>query len=190
VANPPGQDELGTHDREKFDRLIWPLRSHVLRAAIILTGRASDADDLAQETLIKAFTAIKRLPEGSDLFAWLMTILRNARIDQLRSRAHSERQRTTRLEDLAADPPDLSPAAPTTWSNPQDILEAFSDQQIIEALAELPEEIRWTLLLADVEQMDHREVAKLLSVPVGTIKSRAFRGRQMLREILSKMNAP
>jgi RNA polymerase sigma-70 factor (ECF subfamily) len=89
---------------------------------------------------------------------------------------------------MAFDP--AEPARPdagdpeAAWSNPESVLNAFSDQQVIDALRALPEEIRLTLLLVDVEGLDQRDAAGILDVPVGTIKSRAHRGRAMLRESL------
>jgi RNA polymerase sigma-70 factor (ECF subfamily) len=74
-------------------------------------------------------------------------------------------------------------------ATPEEMLEAFSDREIIAALQRLPEEIRWTLLLVDVQGMDHANAAEVLDVPVGTVKSRAHRGRNMLREILRPMAA-
>ena len=73
------------------------------------------------------------------------------------------------------------------WDEPEMILEGFEDAEVIAALKELPDEIRWTLLLVDVEDMDHREAARVLEVPEGTIKSRAFRGRGMLRDRLFEL---
>ena len=76
---------------------------------------------------------------------------------------------------------------PTDRDNPQAVLQGFGDAQIIEALKQLPEEIRWSLLLVDVEQLDQTEAARVLDVPVGTIKSRLHRGRAMLRAALSPL---
>lgn len=170
-----------TQTTKLFYSLVWPQRAAVLRLAQILTGNMTEAEDLAQETLIKAFKAIGGLREGSDVKAWLMTILRNTRIDRLRAGALSAGN--VSLEQVELDPPgDL--AVMQQWQNPQEVLDGFSDQQVIEALQQLPDAIRWTLLLADVEGWDHKDAAALLDVPVGTIKSRVHRGRAMLREAL------
>lgn len=168
--------------RRRFYDLVWPQAAAVLRAARILSGNDAEADDLAQETLMKAFKAIDRFQEGTNVQAWLTTILRNTRIDRLRAMSHD-----LSLDQLDVDVPDESAADPTDsgeWENPQAVLDGFADQEIIDALQRLPEEIRWTLLLVDVEGMDQRDAAEMLRVPVGTIKSRAHRGRAMLREAL------
>jgi len=161
---------------KRFYAEIWPHAAMLLRAARLLSG---DADDLVQETLLKAFKAIDSLDSDTNARPWLLTILRNTRIDQLRRPGRESTD--IDLDQLADD--SGSPAA--NWQHPQEMLEAFSDQQVIDALKKLPEEIRWTLLLVDVQGIDHAEAAAVLGIPAGTVKSRAFRGRAMLREILA-----
>jgi RNA polymerase sigma-70 factor (ECF subfamily) len=170
---------------KRFYALVWPFRADVLRTARMLTRHHAEADDLAQETLLKAFAAIDSFREGTDMRAWLMRILRNARIDKLRSKAREAGNVSLEAADI--DPPAGEESGADddgAWNEPQRVLEAFSDHQIIVALRELPEEIRFTLLLVDVQQLDQAEAASILDVPVGTIKSRAHRGRAMLREKL------
>jgi RNA polymerase sigma-70 factor, ECF subfamily len=171
----------------KFYRHIWPLMPTVLRTArFLITGphAASEAEDLAQETMLKAFRFMDQYRAGSDAKAWLMTILRNTRIDRLRAGAKTSR-------DVSLDQLELEPAATEGATDdgeamtPREILEGFSDETVIEALTSLPEEIRFTLLLVDVEGVDHVQAAEALGVPVGTIKSRAHRGRAMLRTKLA-----
>lgn len=167
----------------RFQEIVWPLLPAVLRAARILCRDPNDADDLAQDTMLKAFRAIDTFSDGTNPHAWLMTILRNARLDRLRS-ARS-RAADVSLEALDADLPDPHTESELHWGDdPARTLAAFSDAQVIDALSHLPEEIRLTLLLVDVQSMDHADAARVLDVPVGTIKSRAHRGRAMLREKL------
>jgi RNA polymerase sigma-70 factor (ECF subfamily) len=146
----------------------------------------TEADDIAQETMIKAFKGIGGFQEGTDIRSWLMTILRNTRIDHIRAAASAVE--TVSLDHLGVEPDDSSHGgvsdADPAWDSPEDLLESFSDRHVIKALHELPEEIRWALLLVEIEGMDHEDAAKVLGVPVGTIKSRAFRGRAMLRQLL------
>ena len=170
----------------RFYELVWPHRATVLRVARILTGDDADAADLAQETLLKALRSLQTLREGSDVRAWLLAILRHARVDQLRvARRSAGTLSLDQIEVDPAEPSDADSIVSETWEQPAEILNAFSDQQVIEALQKLPEEIRLTLLLVDVEQLDHHEAASILDVPTGTIKSRTHRGRAMLRELLS-----
>lgn len=170
---------------QAFYELVWPHRATVLRTASMLVRDAAEAEDLTQETLLRAHNALDRFLRGTDMRAWLMRILRNLRIDRLRSaRARSS---DVRLERIEFDPPaseEPPPSDAELWNDPEAMLEAFSDRQVITALQSLPEEIRWTLLLVDVEGLDHADAAEILDVPVGTVKSRAHRGRRMLRESL------
>ena len=195
---PHSLSERGSADRsagdpqaERFYRLIWPLAAMVLRTARILTGGrdSADADDLAQETLVKAYRSLDGFREGTDARAWLMAILRNTRIDRLRSAA--ARSRDVSLEALPFEPAERSDGnsgfKDVAWEQPPEILEALGDREIITALQTLPEEIRWTLLLCDVEGVDQKEAADALGVPVGTIKSRLHRGRAMLRVALEPL---
>lgn len=118
----------------------------------------------------------------TNLKCWLLTILRNTWRDRLRA-SRSE----AGLESLTEEPesaPTSGTVSDDVRTDPQMLIETFSDQQIIDALKALPEEIRWTLLLVDVEGLGVQEAAEILQVPSGTIKSRAYRGRGMLRQTL------
>jgi RNA polymerase sigma-70 factor (ECF subfamily) len=182
----PGQSRTSAEDAAaRFYRLLWPLAPLVLRTARILTGRDADAEDLAQDTLMKAFRAIDSFQEGTDPKGWLMAILRNTRIDRIRSGA--SRSRDVSLEQLDFEPAEATPVEDVKWQRPQDVLEALGDRDIIDALQNLPEEMRWTLLLVDVEGMDQDSAAGVLDVPTGTIKSRLHRGRAMLRVALEPL---
>jgi RNA polymerase sigma-70 factor (ECF subfamily) len=174
--------------RERFYRLVWPHREHLLRTALILCGSTAraEAEDLSQETLMRAFAHLDQFRHGEDARPWLMTILRRLRIDRLRSEARYQ-------EEVSLDAAEIDPAVPeapdavadfSVKSPPAALLEEFSDAAVIDALQQLPEDIRWTLLLADVHGSDHKEVASVLDVPVGTVKSRVHRGRAMLRKTL------
>ncbi len=171
--------------RKKFYDLVWPHAPAILRTALILTHNQAEADDLAQETMLKAFKFIDSYQHGTNIKAWLLRILRNTRIDHLRSTAAS--RTNVSLDQLSFDPEDTSPMpveGPADWHDPEAMLAGFSDQQVVDALRKLPAEIRWTLLLVDVEGLNHGDAAEILEVPVGTVKSRTHRGRTMLRVAL------
>lgn len=181
VASPE-RDVLKQERERRFQAIAWPQMQMVLRTALLLTHRQAEAEDLAQETMIKAFRFLDQFEEGTDIKAWLLTILRRTRLDRLRG---GQRDRGhVSLDDAEHAPTVEAKAEPEperAWDNPTELLGAFSDEQIITALQQLPEEIRWTLMLVDVEGVEHADAAKVLDVPVGTVKSRAHRGRAMLR---------
>ena len=153
----------------------------------MLMRDAAAADDLAQETLLKAFQGIESFKErtgisggGGGAKAWLMTILRHARIDRIRSTARD--RNNISLEGAELDLADPNKSTPElTVTNPEELLEQLSDATLISALQELPEEIRWTMLLVEVQGLSHAEAGAVLGVPEGTVKSRTFRGRGMLK---------
>lgn len=165
--------------------LFWPHRDVVVRTARILMRDEAEADDLAQETMLKAFRAIGQFEAGTDARAWLLTILRNSRVDRLRSGAT---HKTVSLDALTvereAQQERNEPRPPSSPTDSAAILEQFSDAEVIDALQELSEDMRWTLLLIDVEGFEHADAAEILQVPVGTVKSRAHRGRVFLRDRL------
>lgn len=177
---------LDAEQRDRFMRLAWPQRVVLLRTARYLTRRDDEAEELVQETLIKAMNAIDTFKEGTDIKAWLMTILRRTQIDRIRAAG-----RRPDAVSLDAQPSsdmigDDAPAGihDEQWDEPEQLLQRFEDQAIIDALKTLPDAIRWTLLLVDIEQMEMADAAGVLDVPIGTIKSRAHRGRGMLRDRL------
>ena len=171
----------------RFDELVWPHMATVLRTAQCLSRDDAAAEDLAQDTMIKAFKSLDALRDDSCAKAWLLTILRHAHIDQARLAAVPMQS----LDAMKFDPeaPELMAwtgrtSGGVTWDKGYELLKTFSDQQMIVALKELPKEIRWALLLMDVEGLDQREAANVLEIPVGTVKSRVHRGRAMLHAAL------
>lgn len=173
---------LSETQRAIFDQYIWPHADTVVRTARLLLRDPSAADDLAQETFVKAIRFIDKFEVGTDARAWVLTILRNTRIDVLRK---TNREPRLSIEELNCDPvaSDEVSAVPREHSA-ESLMEAFGDEDVIAALRALPEEIRWTLLLVEVEGLAHEDAATILGVPVGTVKSRTHRGRTMLRAAL------
>jgi RNA polymerase sigma-70 factor (ECF subfamily) len=160
----------------------------LMRTAISLMpgpGKTAEAEDLVQETLLKAFKSIDRLEPGSHPRAWLLTMLRRTWIDRWRKR---ERRPDGKAADLdsVAEPAVEAQAGDhdEDWTDPESLLSRFGDQDIIKALQLLPEAYRWALLLVDVQGLSVDEAAETLDVAPGTIKSRLHRGRATLRDHL------
>lgn len=152
------------------DLLVW--LPHLQRYARALTGDPAWADDLVQDTLERALNRSRLWRPGSNLRAWLLTLLRNLFIDQLRAR-----------HDLAVDDetaPWQSLAAPATE------IEGLVLRDVQRALYRLPVEQREVLLLVGLEELSYQEAATVLGVPVGTVMSRLARGRKHLRALLSE----
>lgn len=139
------------------------------RYARALTGDASAADDLVQDTLERALVKQSLWREGTDLRAWLFTVMHNVFVNQVRSAAVS---RTVQLDDALAD---------RVQPQSTDRLEI---RDLDAALQVLPEEQRVVMLLVGLEQMTYDEAARVLEVPIGTVMSRLSRGRERLRRLM------
>lgn len=167
-----------------FKAEAWPLLPSLLRVAVILTHDPDRAEDLVQETMMRGFRHIATYRPGTNMKAWLMTILRRTHIDLYRR--DKRRVPTVSYEPraLAAIAPADDAPSPADWSEPDELLDRFDDASIEAALRRLPDPMRWVLLLVDIEQMTVAEAAVSLDVPVGTVKSRASRARTRLRVLL------
>jgi RNA polymerase sigma-70 factor (ECF subfamily) len=167
---------------QRFNKVVWPLMPVVLRTATFLCRDRTDAEDVSQETMLRAFRYLDNLRDDAAAKPWLMTILRHAHVDRLRAHAHDE----VSLDFIEADPVDPRAgrfdAAYRFDQNPDHAIELLADADVIRALRLLPADIRWTLLLVDVEGMVDADAAAALGVPKGTVKSRLHRGRAMLRD--------
>ena len=165
---------------ERFEQLALPNLDNVYRAAVAVCGRCNEADDLTQTTFMKALERFDTFKTGSNCKAWLFQILRNTWIDQLR---HKKVVGSVAPLDEALVANEAR-AEETVWSDAEDLLENFSDDQIIQAMRQLPDDQRLTLFLVDVEQLSQHEVADITGVAVGTVKSRTSRARSELKNRL------
>ncbi len=155
-------------------------------AALRMTRNPSDAEDLVQETYLKAYRAFDSFREGTNLKAWLYKILTNTYINSYRARKRRPEQ--TEIEDVE----ELYlyrrlgglEAAAAGRSAEEEALDRFTDHEVKEAVESLPEQFRIAVLLADVEGFSYKEIAEITDVPVGTVMSRLHRGRRALEKAL------
>ena len=168
---------------ERFEREALPLMPELYAAAMRLTRNPSDAEDLLQEAYLRAYRGFASFEEGTNLRAWLYRILTNAYINTYRKRQREPQ--TISADDapewylydqLAEDGREPSAEA--------EVLESLPDEEVQEALAELPEQFRMAVLLADVEGFSYKEIAEILEIPIGTVMSRLHRGRRALEKRL------
>ncbi|MFN3166416.1 MAG: RNA polymerase sigma factor [Phycisphaeraceae bacterium] len=189
MTQPSTDSQRDDARAERFYAEIWPEAAMLMRTAISLTpatGQNAEAEDLVQETLLKAFKAIDRLEPGTHPRAWLLTMLRRTWIDRWRKKERRPDGQAVDLDAVAEPEGDVSSPGEHDgdWSEPDALLSRFGDQQIIDALRLLPEGYRWALLLVDVQSLTIEEAAQTLDVALGTVKSRLHRGRAMLRDRL------
>ncbi|HEV8115596.1 MAG TPA: sigma-70 family RNA polymerase sigma factor [Acidimicrobiales bacterium] len=155
-------------------------------AAMRMTRNRADAEDLVQETYLKAYRAFGGFQEGTNLRAWLYRILTNTFINIYR--AKKRRPDESNLDDVE----DLYlyrrlgalEAAQAGRSAEDEVLDSFTETEVKSALEALPEQFRMAVLLADVEGFQYKEIAEILDIPIGTVMSRLHRGRRSLQKSL------
>jgi RNA polymerase sigma-70 factor (ECF subfamily) len=173
-------------DRAVFEQVALPYLEDVHRFASSLTRHDAQAEDLTQETFLAAFRAFDRFEPGTNCKAWLFRIAKNLFIDRLREVKRRPRHQTV-VGDLPTHDPQRSVRAFEAHGieNEEIFLDLFGDE-VNTHLAELPEEFRRAVLLCDVEGLRYDEIAGILDVPIGTVRSRISRGRAHLRDRLSE----
>ncbi|HEX9729212.1 MAG TPA: sigma-70 family RNA polymerase sigma factor [Gemmatimonadales bacterium] len=172
---PDTQDD----PRRTFEREALPHLDAVYRVALRLSGEAAEAEDLTQETMLKAFRAWHQFQQGTNARAWLLTILRHTFINQYRRGKHQERQIDIAHVEQFTVFQDVQDADPEGT-----FFDRIVDDEVVRAIDALPEEFRETVVLSDVEGLAYAEIADVIGVPVGTVKSRLYRGRQLLQKAL------
>jgi RNA polymerase sigma-70 factor (ECF subfamily) len=173
-------------DQAEFAELAMEHMPSLYSAALRMTRNPADAEDLVQETYLKAYRAFGSFQAGTNLKAWLYRILTNTFINAYRSRKRRPEQ--TELDDVE----DLYlyrrlgglEAAAASRSAEDQVLDHFTETDVKEALESLPEQFRMAVLLADVEGFSYKEIAEILDIPIGTVMSRLHRGRKALQKAL------
>ena len=173
-------------DQATFADLAMEHMGSLYTAALRMTRNPADAEDLVQETYLKAYRAFNTFQEGTNLKAWLYKILTNTFINSYRSRKRRPEQ--SELDDVE----DLYlyrrlgglEAAAAGRSAEEEVLDKVTDAEVKDALESLPEQFRLAVLLADVEGFSYKEIAGILDVPIGTVMSRLHRGRKALQKAL------
>ena len=169
---------------ERFERDALPYLDQLYGGAMRMTRNPADAEDLVQETFVKAFAAFDSFTEGTNLRAWLFRIMTNAYINDYRKR---QRQPYLASADDLTDGQLLdaqSRASTDSRSAEAEALDRLTDADVVEAMSALPEDFRLAVYLADVEGFSYKEIAEIMDTPVGTVMSRLHRGRKLLRASL------
>jgi RNA polymerase sigma-70 factor, ECF subfamily len=167
-----------------FETGELPFRSQLYKTALRLTRRAEDAEDLLQETYLKAYRHYASFQPGTNLKAWLFKILKNTFINDYRRKKQLPGQVDfAEFEETFESV--LASADSTPARTPEDdLLDITWDGEVRDAIAALPHNYKVVVLLADIEEFSYKEVADILAIPVGTVMSRLYRGRRLLEKAL------
>jgi len=175
------EERVETRDQAEFQGLALSYLDDVARFARWLTKDGADADDLVQDTYLKALRAWQSFHAGSDCKAWLITICRNTHYSHVRREGRVETVEAPELEALSA-------VAVFQSAQAGGLDGAFGQFDLRDAvrreLRELPESFREAVVLVDIQDLSYDEAARILDIPVGTVRSRLYRGRRLLQERL------
>jgi RNA polymerase sigma-70 factor (ECF subfamily) len=182
VTNP-GEEKAGAAD---FHEEALPHMDAVFRFALRLSGSQDQAEDLVQETFLRAFRSWDKYTPGTQCKSWLFTICRNVFLRQ--------RERGQRHDEIVSENVDRS-SGPFEVVNPVwvkavkadpegEFFDAIVDEVVLQHVQDLPEDYRTAVILSDLEGLSYQEIAEMTDVPVGTVKSRLFRGRRILQSAL------
>ena len=178
-------DIKGRAARREFEALVSPWLDALYASAVRLTRNERNAEDLVQDTVMRAWRFFDRFQRGTNFRAWLFKILTNTFINKYRRRVleRSVAQSMERTGETGV----MSSGGVRAARDAEETLQfSLMSEAIHKALGDLPEEFRLAVVLCDVEEFSYREIADIMECPVGTVMSRLFRGRKQLQKLLTE----
>lgn len=172
--------------REEFERFALPHINALFNLALKLTRNRKDAEDLVQDTYLRAYRFFETYEAGTQIKAWLYRILRNTFVNRYRAaKARPEEVDFEKIESFYEQMVEENFLTERQAPTPESVvMDGVLDAEIQEAIAGLPEEYREVVVLALVDELSYKEIATALSIPLGTVMSRLHRGRKLLQATL------
>ncbi|MGQ9461835.1 MAG: sigma-70 family RNA polymerase sigma factor [Candidatus Fervidibacter sp.] len=170
----------------EFEEQVLPLRDELWKTAIRLTRSPDFAEDLVQETLIHAYRGFSRFKRGTNLKGWLMRILLNLFVNHYRHQQRSVQMISLEglLEEMELEEENADFLLDDSVSPEEIVLARVVDEEVENALKRLPDQFREVVILCDLEGLSYAEAAQALGIPIGTVRSRLSRAREILRQWL------
>lgn len=181
------QNELTTDEQQKqkaFNDEMLPHLDALYNFALRLTYDSTDAEDLVQESLVKAYRFFHSYEKGTNARAWLFRILRNSFINNYRKQSRQPQQ--IDYDEVSSFYETIRSEQTDTTDLEDKMYRDMMDDEVSKALGRLPEDFRTVVMLCDVEDFTYEEIANMLDVPIGTIRSRLHRGRNLLRHQIGR----
>lgn len=179
----PVQDYSETERYAVFDKEFMPHISSMYNFAFRLTNDEDDANDLVQDTYLKAFRFIRSFEKGTNAKAWLFRILKNSFINDYRKKSKEPNKVDYQEVETVYDSEESAGTSQTSDLRAESVQELIGDE-IANALNSLPIDFRTVIILCDIEGFTYEEMAKILDIPIGTVRSRLHRARQLLKDKL------
>jgi len=167
-----------------FEEAAMPFVDSLYNTAFRMTRNSEDAQDLVQETYLKAYRYYDKFEEGTNFKAWLFKILKNSFINNYRKKQSQPPQSDFAEIEDALESRVSDQAAQQIKSPEEELLKNVLDEDVQRALDGLPYDYRMAILLADLEDFSYKEIAEILEVPLGTVMSRLYRGRKLLESAM------
>jgi RNA polymerase sigma-70 factor (ECF subfamily) len=189
TPTPDTSAETTPDPRALFEEQAIPFLDQLYGAALRMTRNPADAQDLVQETFVKAYAAFGQFEQGTNLKAWLYRILTNTFINTYRKKQRDPYKGTiSDMEDWQLGEAE-SATAMSSRSAEAEAIDHLPDSAVKDALQSIPEDFRLAVYFADVEGFSYQEIADIMKTPVGTVMSRLHRGRRLLRGLLTEYAA-
>ena len=181
-----GTAVITDEQKKRFEEIAFEYMDSLYSTALRMTRNTAEAEDLVQDTYLRAYRFFGKFEEGTNFKAWIFKILTNTFINKYRKKIRTPQQVQLDKVEFGLESEDEQKAIKEWDGFDESNYEELFDDDIKAALAQLSDEFRMVILLADVEGFAYKEIADIIDRPIGTLMSRLFRGRRMLQKVLEK----